>query len=312
MTGFGTTKGSGAVKGVKVSSASQKRIKDRMAANSLAWHKAATQEEKDLLHAKNAALADILGEGVSFDAGSGMWSGSADSDGVELPDPPGYVSGYQPKLDAAVEKAGAREAFSYDAEKDPAYQQYKESYTRAGQRAMQDTLGQVSARTGGLASSYAGSAAQQAYDGYMAGLAAEIPALRKLAYEMYRDEGDKLREDVELLAGLVKDEYGRYGDQLAQYNKDRDFAYGQYRDSVADGRYQEEMEYKRGRDRVSDERADREDEEEREDRDYKRALEKARTLAASGDFSGYADVGYSEEEIERMRKYFYAVKGRRK
>ena len=42
-------------------------------------------------------------------------------------------------------------------------------------------LGQVAARTGGLASSYAGSAAQQTYDGYMSALADKVPELRQLA-----------------------------------------------------------------------------------------------------------------------------------
>lgn len=68
---------------------------------------------------------------------------------------PTYTSRYQNQIDDLTRQILNREAFSYDPEKDPTYQQYKESYTRSGERAMQDTLGQVSARTGGLASSYA-------------------------------------------------------------------------------------------------------------------------------------------------------------
>ena len=84
---------------------------------------------------------------------------------------PTYTSRYQNQIDDLTRQILNREAFSYDPEKDPTYQQYKDSYTRNGERAMQDTLGQVSARTGGLASSYAGSAAQQTYDNYMGALA---------------------------------------------------------------------------------------------------------------------------------------------
>ena len=76
---------------------------------------------------------------------------------------PSYTNRYQDKIDELTREILQREAFSYDPEKDPLYLQYKDSYTRNGQRAMQDTLGQVSARTGGLASSYAGSAAQQSW-----------------------------------------------------------------------------------------------------------------------------------------------------
>lgn len=301
MTGFGTTgqKGSGAVKQVRTNTDSQRKIKAQMAANSLAWHSAGTQAEKDALHAKNVELAKELGPGVSFDASSGKWSGEAS--GYQSTAAPTYNSQYQARLDKAVDKALDREPFSYDPEKDPAYLQYRESYTRAGKRAMQDTLGEVSARTGGLASSYAGSAAQQTYDNYMAGLAGEIPALRELAYEMYRDEGEDLRSDVELLSGLEEKEYGRYTGQLDQYNKDRSFAYEQYRDSADDEQARDERAYKRERDEAGDAA-------EAEEKAYKRALEKARTLAASGDFSGYEAVGYSPEEIERMRWYFMTTK----
>lgn len=297
MKGFGTArqKGSGAVKQVRANTGSQRKIKAQMAANSLAWHNAGTQAEKDALHAQNTALAKALGTGVVFDAASGKWSGAAD--GYEPPAAPAYTSKYQERLDKATDKVLNREPFSYDPDQDPAYQQYEAAYTRAGKRAMQDTLGEVSARTGGLASSYAGSAAQQTYDGYMAGLAEEIPALRELAYEMYQDEGEAQRADAALLARLEEREYARYGDLLDQYNKDRAFAYEQYRDSVDDGQSQDKLAYQRERDEAGDAL-------EAEEREYKRALDKARTLAASGDFSGYEAVGYSPEEIALMRLYF--------
>ncbi|MEG1578244.1 MAG: hypothetical protein RR336_05730, partial [Oscillospiraceae bacterium] len=80
---------------------------------------------------------------------------------------PSYANKYQGQIDAITKEILNREAFSYDPQKDDTYKQYQESYTRNGQRAMQDTLGQVSARTGGLASSYAGNASQQTYDNYM-------------------------------------------------------------------------------------------------------------------------------------------------
>ncbi len=297
MTGFGATgkKGSGAVKQVRANTGGQRKLKAQMAANSLAWHNAATQAEKDALHAQNVALAKQLGGSVVFDPASGKWSGAAG--GYHAPAAPAYTAKYQARLDQTVDKALNREPFSYDPDQDPAYRQYEAAYTRAGKRAMQDTLGEVSARTGGLASSYAGTAAQQTYDGYIAGLAGEIPTLRALAYEMYRDAGEDLRADVELLAGLEDREYARYEDRLGQYNKDRAFTYGQYRDSVDDGQSQDELTYERERDEAEDAAA-------AEEKAYRRALEKARTLAASGDFSGYEAVGYSPEEIERMRLYF--------
>lgn len=47
------------------------------------------------------------------------------------------------------------------------YASLEKRYSDQGRRAMDDTVGQVAARTGGLASSYAASAGQQAYGEYM-------------------------------------------------------------------------------------------------------------------------------------------------
>ena len=113
-----------------------------------------------------------------------------------------------------------RDAFSYDAAKDPLYQQYADQYTKAGNLAMQDTLGEVSARTGGLASSYATGASQGAYNSYMQQLAAKVPELYSLAYSMYQDEGDRQLSNLNMLRGLQSDDY-------TQYNTDRSFAASQ-------------------------------------------------------------------------------------
>lgn len=75
--------------------------------------------------------------------------------------------------------------FSYDYKTDPLYQMYAEQYTRRGQQSMDDTMSQVAARTGGVASSYAQAAAQSEYNSYMADLAAKIPELQQIARKMY-------------------------------------------------------------------------------------------------------------------------------
>ena len=152
--------------------------------------------------------------------------GGASGGGFSYGSAPQYVSRYQDKIDELTAQILGRAAFSYDPETDPTYQQYKEAYTRDGQRAMQDTLGQVSARTGGLASSYAGNAAQQTYDNYMAALEDKIPELRQLAYSMYQDEGDTQRANLEMLMALDQGDYAKYADLLSQWNTDRSFDYG--------------------------------------------------------------------------------------
>lgn len=221
---------------------------------------------------------------------------------------PTYVNRYQSQIDDLTKQILNREAFSYDPEKDPTYQQYKESYTRSGERAMQDTLGQVSARTGGLASSYAGSAAQQTYDNYMGALADKIPELKQLAYSMYQDEGNTQRANLEMLVALEQGDYAKYADLLAQYNTDRSFDYGVHRDNISDERYNNEWNYSVGRDQIADKRYEDETAYNREtykdETEYNRALAKAQTLAAGGDFSGYKALGYTDQEIAGLKSAY--------
>lgn len=157
------------------------------------------------------------------------------------------ASKYQAQIDELTAQIFGRAPFEYNHLEDPAYHQLAESYTREGEKAMRDTLAEVSARTGGLASSYAGTVAQQTYDGYMSALADRIPELRQLAYEMYMDEGNALRADLETLLGLDDREYNR---GLAE----RDWQYMLARDRLADQRYADELAYSRGRDEISDAR----------------------------------------------------------
>lgn len=68
------------------------------------------------------------------------------------------------------------------------YSGLKKSYEERGQKAMKDTIAQMAARTGGMASSYAQTAGQQAYGDWMS-------RLEDAAYEMYgAQKADKLTE----------------------------------------------------------------------------------------------------------------------
>ena len=155
-----------------------------------------------------------------------------------------YRSQYQARIDALTNAILNREAFAYDKEQDPLYQQYKDSYTRGGQRGMQDTLAQVSARTGGLASSYAQSAAQQTYNNFMAELADKVPELQQLAYGQYMDNIAMDRADLQMLMGLDDTAYGRWSDAL-------NFDYGAYRDNVSDNQWAQNFAYQQAQDALA-------------------------------------------------------------
>lgn len=171
---------------------------------------------------------------------------------------PEYYDAYQKRIDDALNQLLNRAEFSYNAEEDPAYQQYKETYTREGDRAMRDTMAQAAARTGGLASTYAVTAAQQANQYYMQQLADKVPELRQLAYQVYLDDIDLQAQDLGLLQNASADAYSRYQDTLANWRADRDFAYGTYRDDIDDTRYDTEWQYQQDRDALADQRYDTE------------------------------------------------------
>lgn len=134
-----------------------------------------------------------------------------------------YKSKYSPQIDGILDEILNREKFSYNLNADPLYQQYRESYTQNGKKAMMDTVGQASAMTGGYANSYAVTAGNQAYHEYLNELNDVALDLRDRAYEQYGDEGDKLIEDITILRSLDGDEYDRYLDGVERYYKDGEY-----------------------------------------------------------------------------------------
>jgi hypothetical protein len=94
--------------------------------------------------------------------------------------------------------------------------------------AMMDTMGQAQAMTGGYGNSYAQSVGQQAYQGYLQELNNKIPELYQLALNKYQMEGDALTDQYALLAQQENQDYGRYRDQMGDWQTERDFLTGRY------------------------------------------------------------------------------------
>lgn len=111
--------------------------------------------------------------------------------------------------DAIFDKIMNRGTFSYDAESDPLYQQYRDQYTTLGKRAMRDTMGQAAALTGGYGSTYAQQAGQQSYDAYLARLNDVLPELYSDAYGRWQDEGNALLNQYNIAAGAADTAYNR-------------------------------------------------------------------------------------------------------
>ena len=151
---------------------------------------------------------------------------------------PEYRSRYSDAVKSNLSSVLGKKKFNYDIGSDKLFSQYKDSYTKAGKTAMEDTVGNASMLTGGYANSYAVTAGQQAYDSYMSKLNDKIPELEQRAYERYRDEEDSAYKKLNTLIGLEDTEYGRYRDSVADYNTNREFEYNKNKDAQAQRNWQ--------------------------------------------------------------------------
>ena len=188
---------------------------------------------------KSSAAAGGLGARDAWEKYSGRGeaasgTGAPAQSGFAYEKAPQYTELYRQQSEALARAVLEREPFRYDPESDPQYAAYRKQYAREGRRAAEDVLGRYAAMTGGMPSTAAVTAAQQAGDYYAAQAADKVPELYKLAYSMYADEDARARRDLDLLRDLEGDNYARFKGALAQYDADRAFAYGQYRDAVED------------------------------------------------------------------------------
>ena len=163
-----------------------------------------------------------------------------------------YTSAYEASLKQAMDRILNREEFRYNLDGDALYRQYRNQAIQNGKLAMADTMGQAAALTGGYGNSYAQAAVQQAYSRQLDSLADRIPELYNLAMNQYRLQTQGLQQKYDLLSGAQQQEYGRYQDALAAWQKEadrlwnvytdtRDTDYNAYRDEIADWKWQQEF-----------------------------------------------------------------------
>lgn len=135
---------------------------------------------------------------------------------------------YGQQMQEALDAVRKRKKFSYDLNGDALYQQYKDKYVQQGKQAMQDTMGQAAALTGGYGSTYGQAVGQQQYDAYLQNLNDVVPELYQLALSRYQMEGDDLKTQYSLLADQYQQEYGQYRDKVGDWQTERNFLSGRY------------------------------------------------------------------------------------
>lgn len=142
--------------------------------------------------------------------------------------PGAYESKWQGQIDDIIGRILNREKFTYDINSDALYQQYADQYKNLGKLAMQDTMGQAAAMTGGYGNSYAQSVGQQAYQGYLSQLNEMVPELYGMALDQYNREGQEMYNRYGLLSDQEQQDYGRYQDSYNKWLAERDYAAGRY------------------------------------------------------------------------------------
>ena len=106
-----------------------------------------------------------------------------------------------------------RSPFSYDPGTDPLYQNARDQYVRLGRQAMEDTMGQAAALSGGYASSYAQTQGQRAYDQRLDRLAELLPDYYDRARSAYDKETGALRDALGTALGLYDKDYQAWLDR---------------------------------------------------------------------------------------------------
>lgn len=113
------------------------------------------------------------------------------------------------QYEAAMNKYLNREDFEYDVDKDPLFQQALASAMNSGKSAMQDTIGQASALTGGYGSTYATSAGNQAYNALIEDAYNNLPEYYNMALQAYQAEGQEMYNQVAMLGEADANEFQR-------------------------------------------------------------------------------------------------------
>lgn len=193
--------------------------------------------------------AKIKGEGLDYE--------TSDYYSKYLPEnrytyDPSKNDAYQRANDQATaiyDKIMNRGEFTFDLNKDKLYQQYRDLYAQMGRSAMEDTMGQSAALTGGYGSTYSQNAGQQAYNAYLQKLNEVVPELYNAAYDRYNQEGQNLMNLYTMARSNADNAYER--DYNQWYNRlqlergDEDTAYNRQQTEEQKKLTQEETDYER-------------------------------------------------------------------
>ena len=215
-----------------------------------------------------------------------------------------YQSQYGGQIDSLIQQLQGQQPFTYDVNTDPLYLQLRDQWMRDGRLAMEDTMGQAAQLTGGYGNSYAQTAGQQVYNGYMRGLNEMVPQLKEAARADYDAENAYLMQQLGLLMDQDSQGYSRWMDELERQRYEQEWQYQQDRDALADKRYDREWEYQQGRDQLADQRYQDELDYGRGQDAYDRLLEMIVSTGYKPTAEELAAAGMSESQAKAWLGYY--------
>lgn len=261
--------------------------------------------------------------------GSSDWLNQLNALGAK----PTYTSQYQGIIDNLMNTISNRKEFSYDFNKDPLYQQYKDNYTKLGNEAAMNAVANASNMTGGYGNSYAVTAGAQANQQYLTQLNSMIPQLAQAALDKYSMETQNLYNQYNMYGDAEDRKYGQYRDSVSDWYTDRDyftngyfndrnFEYQQERDKVSDAQWQQSFDnsnsqwkqnfdYNAARDAIADAQWQKSFDESKRQYDQNYALNAAKAAASSTGSSGRSGSSTSSKSAATsadMSKYIANAK----
>lgn len=141
----------------------------------------------------------------------------------------GYAGTHKDALNNLLNDFMNREDFEYDVDKDQMFQQALASAMGSGKTAMQDTMGQAAALTGGYGSTYATTAGNQAYNAFIEDAYNNLPEYYNMALAAYEAEGQQMLQQYNMLDAADTKEYSQWYDDITlQHQSVRDMVTDEY------------------------------------------------------------------------------------
>lgn len=216
-----------------------------------------------------------------------------------------YSSPNQQLSEEALKNWQNYKPFNFDINRDALYNQYKNNYMTQGKLAMQDTIGQAAALTGGYGNSYANTAGNQAYQGYLTKLNEVVPALQDAAYNRYLQGKNNAYNNWQALQSKEAQDYSRYMDSVNQFNAEYDRLYNEYQNAYnreySQFQYDDQMGYQQYQDALAQENWQKQFDADQAYRNWQ--ISQASAKAAAPAIAAFDNGNVGANDIKQLQKY---------